>query len=253
MFKQDLHIHTKYSPDSNETMENVILTAIEKNLDAICFTDHIDIAEPFYSLLSFDFDGRIKAFENLKSIYGKKIKMLLGLEFAEPNIYQDDYKRILSEYPYDMIIGSVHEPADLHYVGKITADQMSVMYYDRLIDMAKKGGFDVLAHLDFPKKFFRNFKIDYEKSRKVIDICVANGIVLEINTSTLRMGLNEPCPSMDLVEYYRDCGGKYVTINSDSHSCESVGSDFARIYKALPIGLQLCYFEKRKMVVSEQR
>lgn len=251
MFKHDLHIHTRYSPDSKESMENVVVKAIEKKLDVICFTDHIDIPAPFYSLRSFDFVGRIKEYEKLKNKYEGKIKLLLGLEFAEPNLFESNYERILKDYPYDMILGSVHEPADKRFSGQITSDEMSKIYYERLIDMVKSGGFDVLAHLDFPKKFFRDFTPNLDKSREAIDICVKKGIVLEINTSTLRMGMNEPCPPMSLVEYYRDRGGKYVTINSDSHSYESVGSDYERVYKALPTGLKPCYFEKRRLVTPD--
>lgn len=38
----DYHMHTKFSDDSTCPMEKAIQTAIAKNLDEICFTEHID-------------------------------------------------------------------------------------------------------------------------------------------------------------------------------------------------------------------
>ena len=40
--KADYHLHTEFSDDSTNPMESVILEAIEKQLDEICFTDHVD-------------------------------------------------------------------------------------------------------------------------------------------------------------------------------------------------------------------
>ena len=38
----DYHIHSRYSDDSEEEMEIIVLSAIEKGFDEICFTDHVD-------------------------------------------------------------------------------------------------------------------------------------------------------------------------------------------------------------------
>ena len=38
----DYHMHTEFSDDSTCPMEKAIQTAIAKNLDEICFTEHID-------------------------------------------------------------------------------------------------------------------------------------------------------------------------------------------------------------------
>jgi predicted metal-dependent phosphoesterase TrpH len=43
VFKADFHIHTNYSIDSLASVESVINSAIEKNLDAIAITDHNSI------------------------------------------------------------------------------------------------------------------------------------------------------------------------------------------------------------------
>ena len=42
MIKADFHVHTEFSDDSNELMENQVERAIELGLKEICFTDHVD-------------------------------------------------------------------------------------------------------------------------------------------------------------------------------------------------------------------
>ena len=38
----DYHVHTEFSDDSVYPMEQAVLDAIEKGIEEICFTDHVD-------------------------------------------------------------------------------------------------------------------------------------------------------------------------------------------------------------------
>lgn len=38
----DYHLHTEFSDDSDYLMEDVVKDAIEKGIEEICFTDHVD-------------------------------------------------------------------------------------------------------------------------------------------------------------------------------------------------------------------
>ena len=40
--KMDYHLHTEFSDDSREPMENQVKRAIELGFEEICFTDHVD-------------------------------------------------------------------------------------------------------------------------------------------------------------------------------------------------------------------
>ena len=42
----DTHMHCRFSGDSTADPESMILSAIAKNLNGICFTDHIDYDYP---------------------------------------------------------------------------------------------------------------------------------------------------------------------------------------------------------------
>ena len=63
----DYHIHCKYSDDSEEDLEKIIETAINKGIDEICFTDHVDYG------IKPDKDVFEKMDENAKKDWIKKI------------------------------------------------------------------------------------------------------------------------------------------------------------------------------------
>lgn len=251
IFKEDLHLHTTYSPDARDSFTQMIEGGIDNGATLLCVTDHLDIDLPGANIDQFRFEERNGEYEKLKVVYADKVKLLLGLEFAEPNLHYDRYQQILSDYPYDMIIGSVHVPMEMLWHKMISKEEMTVMQYARTKAMALKGGFDVLGHLDFPKKFVSTvgtFHNDDEAEREILRIIVDKGIVLEINTSTLYRGLTELCPRMEMIEYYRDIGGKYVTVGSDSHTYDGVAKYYDLVAQSLPKGLEIVYFEKRKLV-----
>jgi histidinol-phosphatase (PHP family) len=55
---------------------------------------------------------------------------------------------------------------------------------------------------------------------------VERGKGIEINTSPLRMGLSEPCPSREILHWYRELGGEILTFGSDAHAADEVGAGF---------------------------
>ena len=99
--KEDLHIHTSFSTDSNAIMEESAEAAIKRSLDRIAFTEHWDedypdvyredfrqAAGPDWKkyhpdfderpLFTFDIDEYFKALERVRGLYGDRIKILSG-------------------------------------------------------------------------------------------------------------------------------------------------------------------------------
>ncbi len=68
-FKIDLHVHTKYSGDTDSEPEGAVLRAIELGLHGIAFTEH-------YSY------GASEPVESLKDKYKDRIMILRGVEFS---------------------------------------------------------------------------------------------------------------------------------------------------------------------------
>ena len=59
---------------------------------------------------------------------------------------------------------------------------------------------------------------------EVLRQVVADGKGIEVNTSGIRYGLGDFQPSRQILELYRDLGGRVVTVGSDSHKPEHLGS-----------------------------
>lgn len=50
-------------------------------------------------------------------------------------------------------------------------------------------------------------------------------MVIEINTSSLRKGHTQTMPGIEILQIYRNNGGKYITIGSDSHEVKDLAAD----------------------------
>lgn len=252
--KCDLHVHTNYSFDNlpENTMERNVVSAIQKGIDVLCFTDHIELGSN-NTFKAFPFEKRKAEFDSLVKQYGDQIKLLLGFEMGSPNHHPKELAFLRSLEP-DMIIGSLHYLCDYSN----SAGQLSQREYERAYDrevraMVEFGGFDVLGHADMPKKYHTDYQADDEFLAETLRICVQKGIVPELNTSTLRQtnvapNTTETRISPKMARVYASLGGKYVTISSDSHNYQTLGANFQETYDAIADKLSLCYFEKGKLV-----
>ena len=99
-YKQCLHTHSVLC-DGKDTLEEMVLTAIEKGFDSIGFSGHsyMDIYAEF-SMSEEDVKVYKAEIARLQQVYGDKIRIFCGLE-------KDNYTTISTE-GYDYLIGSVH-------------------------------------------------------------------------------------------------------------------------------------------------
>lgn len=247
----DLHTHTSYSFDSIVTMEQYALKAIECGIDVVCFTDHIDVNKHYNTFGDFQFEARKAEFLQLKHQFAGQVELLLGFEIGEPHLHQEVMEHVYACKP-DMIIGSIHQPADYEQAGKHFNRREYEQLYNRYVrEMVQHGGFDVLGHLDLPKKYHEDFVENFDYVCETLRLCAEKGIVPEINTSSLRNGVVDTMPSLKAIEHYARCGGKYVTINSDSHNVDDLGSNYEQVLANLPKGVQPCYFVNRQLKVAK--
>lgn len=68
-------------------------------------------------------------------------------------------------------------------------------YYQIMQKTVELGGFQVLAHLDFPKLFFDKWVIDDDVLDMILSIMIDKNILLEVNTSSL----NDSCLLWDRI------------------------------------------------------
>ena len=159
---------------------------------------------------------------------------------------------LLDMYPFDYIIGSVHEinvgGVDFMIDGSaaawqpLTKDQINEIhrqYWRNVKSLAESGVYDIVAHMDLPKKFA--FYPTADLSREISEAldAVAAGrtptgqqLVVEINTA----GWHKPCAdAYPTLEILGQCSRRGIpaTINADAHHAEHLLRDFDRAAERL--------------------
>lgn len=95
-----MHIHTKFSYDGQSLKEEYCRTALNKGLQFVCFTEHVDFNEFEYKRWQYDAKSYFKEIERLRKEY-KELNILSGMEFSEPHLFK---KSLITYYLYHMII-----------------------------------------------------------------------------------------------------------------------------------------------------
>ena len=171
---------------------------------------------------------------------------------------KEAYKEALANLEIDFIMGSVHnikeEKLSTFIINK-TSPEIYKLYFEEVYALVADADIDVIAHLDLIKRYavesIESYKFDDYKPIiiKILRKAIERGIGIEINTSGLsNKALHETLPSMDVLRLYHSLGGKILTIGSDSHRAETVGSNQeAAIKMAKEAGFQgIDVFEKRR-------
>ena len=241
----DTHMHCIFSGDSTADPEKMILAAIEKKLDGICFTDHIDYDYPGPTPFGFDPDEYFKVLQPLAAAYRDKISVHIGVELGLQPHLKERYDTFLASGSFDQVIASSHvvhgfDPyyADF-YQGK-TEDEAYLEYFESILEnIAVFENFDVYGHIDYVVRYGpnKNARYSYQKFKDVIDeilrSLIAKGKGIEINMAGFKYGLGHPNPTEEIIKRYRALGGEILTLGSDAHAPEHVAYDFHKLYSIL--------------------
>ncbi len=278
----DYHIHCKYSDDSEEDLEKIIETAINKGISEICFTDHVDYGikldkDVFEKIdenakkdwikkigridLNVDYPNYFKEIEELREKYKDKITIRQGLEFGMQVHTIKDFQKLFDKYKekFDFVILSCHQVNDKEFwtnefqKGK-SIDEYNAEYYEEIYRvMSRYSDYSILGHLDHIQRYNETI-YPFEKSReiivKILKKVIEDNKGIEVNTSSFRYGLKELTPERDILKLYHELGGKIITIGSDAHKAENVGEHIPYIQEELKkIGfIDICTFDKMKPI-----
>lgn len=278
----DYHIHCKYSDDSEEDLEKIIETAINKGIGEICFTDHVDYGikldkDVFEKIdenakkdwikkigridLNVDYPNYFKEIEELREKYKDKITIRQGLEFGMQVHTIKDFQKLFDKYKekFDFVILSCHQVNDKEFwtnefqKGK-SIDEYNAEYYEEIYRvMSRYSDYSILGHLDHIQRYNETI-YSFEKSReiivKILKKVIEDNKGIEVNTSSFRYGLKELTPERDILKLYHELGGKIITIGSDAHKAENVGEHIPYIQEELKkIGfIDICTFDKMKPI-----
>jgi len=253
-YPADMHLHTTFSCDASATMETHVRNAIALDLQYVCFTDHFDANPADEGNAYYRPDAYFEEISALQDKYGDKIRILKGLEFAEPHLFPREFET-LSSRPYDFILGSVHWLGDFFVlqkdrIGEFEPDALEERYYSVMEAMTAFGGFNGLAHMDYLRRGTGRDHWPEDIVRRIFTNMVKNGISLEINTQHHRRGLPLAFPTPALASLYASCGGKRITFGSDGHHPSDTASGIVETldaYAAIP-GLSPGVFVERQFI-----
>lgn len=255
----DSHIHSKYSADSVSDPQSVISSAINKGFKVITFTDHYDLHYCNNIDMTFDIDDYFRELLELKEKYRDFIKVLIGIEVGLQKAFSKEIRDIILKYPFDFIIGSTHliHGVDPYYGTLFTnesekneeiTDYLNVI----LENLNSYDLYDSMGHLDYVKRYtkYSDSLIRYSDHSDKIDLIlehlIANEKAFEINTS----GYDRFPFDFDILKRYKELGGKYVTIGSDSHEPNQLGRFFDKCFELIRASGfdHLTYYENRKPI-----
>lgn len=256
----DMHVHSDNSPDASDPVMLLCERAVERELMCLAVTDHCEINE-FYQAgygkaLKQSYFDVLKA----KAVFGDRLCLINGIELGQATQDRETAEKVVGNVPYDYILGSLHNikgKKDFAFLDYENEDVFALFdsYLDEILQLAQWGGFDVLAHLTYPLRYIvGEHKIPFDpercepKIRKIMSVLVAERKGLEINTSGLRQAYGALMPEEKLLELYKSAGGEILTIGSDSHRADDIGSGFDEGRKAAKQAgfTKIAYYLRRK-------
>lgn len=233
-YKQCLHTHSVFC-DGRDTLEELVLTAMEKGFASIGFSGHSYLEEiGQYSMDETDTAAYNQEITRLQAHYGDRIRIYRGME-------KDNYTTVSTE-GYDYLLGSVHiiRRNDAVLFVDWSADRVidqiekyfdgdslsyAESYYQAVAELPDYGPFDILAHFDLVTKFSEQYPelIDTEHPRYraaaigALEALAGRVKYFEVNTGAISRGYRTtPYPAPFLLEQMRRLGFRPV-ISSDCH------------------------------------
>lgn len=247
----DCHMHSRFS-DGRDTLEAMALTAAERGLAGVIFTDHMPLPfENRYALARQRLSAYRAEIRAVRRRLDGRLKVLMGLEM-ECLPSHNGWSREIADAPWDVLIASVHqveergrfylvngtEPEFLQalqtgFGGDI--QRLCSAYYGQSIAMVKTGWFQILGHLDVLGKHNRNGRFFDETApwyeelvAELLDAVERAGMVVEINMGGLDHPARTPYPGHRILGMIAEKGIP-VCLSSDAHRTEEVARHFDRI------------------------
>lgn len=244
MYYADYHVHTAYSDDSVYPMSRVVSDAVEKGINELCFTDHVDYGvkddrewgNPVryadgQEMLNVDYPAYFAEIEKLQQHFKEKIVIKKGLEFGVQTHTVEHYNKLFASYPMDFVILSVHQVdnnglwTEQFREGR-SQQQYNELYYNeiwKVINLYNK--FSVLGHLDSIVRYdpMGVYPFPLEVVAETLKKVISMDKGIELNMASRRYKLKDSTPCREILKMYQDFGGKIITIGSDSHSPLDLG------------------------------
>lgn len=233
--RADCHMHTYFSGDSEAKPEDMVLAAIDKGLEAICFTDHEDI-DYFCDDIEFVFDPEtyFKELGALKEKYKEKLDIRIGVEFGLQPHLAKKAKAFTVANPYDFVIGSMHvvggkDPYYPEFFEGISDEEAYRMALrETIADIRAVADFDVLGHLDYVVRYGKYREQEYSYGRfadeidEILRYLIEHGKGLEVNHGRTEVWHSFCTPASGCVKKIQKSWGERSSPSAQMHINQSM-------------------------------
>ena len=256
----DFHIHSDFSIDSKTPMENIVKSAIEKNLRTICITDHVDFEATSDKIdLMFRPTDYFRDTKRVKYKYRDTIEILAGVEIGMQPGLESRYEQFVQAHDFDFVIMSLHtiNRKDIFHdysSTELSSSEIISRYYDEMLYCVNSyDNFDVLGHIDYIDRYIDQNEIldKYDlymgKIESILKVVIDKGKGIELNTGGLRYRLEQVHPKPSILKLYKDLGGDVITFGSDAHVADHVGYEYRSSERLLrEMGFKYIYLYRNR-------
>lgn len=244
----DHHAHTRRCGHAVGEAWEVVEAGLAAGLDGIAITEHVPMfwlaeacRDPELAMPLSELPDYVEEVLDLKVRFRDRIEVWLGIEADFIPGQEGELTTLLAPYPFDLILGSVHwvggwladGPGSLERYerGPEEVERIWNEYASAVIQAAGSGLFDVLTHLDLPKKFGYRPRVPFAgRQAEVVAAVAAAGCAVELSSGGLRKPVREAYPAPDLL-----CdlitAGVPIVLSSDAHAPAEVGFRFEELEK----------------------
>ena len=218
-------------------MEEYVEHSITTGLAEIGFSDHMPLMpEPKFCMGFDDLKRYADSVRDLQKRYDGRIIIRLGCEMDMVFERLDEAGRIIEDFDFDYVIGSIHyldgwpfdqvEYSDVFEKGNI--ERIYENFFDTIIRAAETGLYDITGHIDNIKRMgYRPDGDVTETFERVAGVLKAMDCTVEVNMSGIDTAAGEPYPSPGFLKIL--CRHDVpVTVGSDAHSPDQTGRYFDR-------------------------
>ena len=260
----DLHLHSRFSFDSDEKPENYIAAALAAHAQVLGFSEHYDY-DALLDGANITVADIPKYVDEIKSFQKRfnKPEILCGIEFGYRDFAVERYRQLIDEFDFDYVINSVHTLSgrgDCFHEEFFAGKPLKESYFDyfNAVLESVKADFDyqIVGHLGYVSRYRKgdDTRIFYKDFSDIIDEIlkeiIARDKCLEINSSTgYSAGLS--LPDCDIVERYLELGGKKLSFGSDAHSAKDYLRKCDKVLDFLKkAGVKQLYYYKKRQAIA---
>ena len=201
--------------------------------------------------------------EVVEAVKAAGLPVVCGLEVDYYEGRMDEVADLLTGYPFDVLLGSVHwlgawrfdvldDPLTMAEWEARDVDAVWDAYTRAMEELAASGTCDVLAHPDLVKVAGRRPAVPDECYDRIAEAAATSGMAAELSSAGWRKPVGEEYPAPPLLRRFVERGVPLTTA-SDAHSLPDV-ADRADALRGLLVGAGvtgLCAFRGRQPHIVE--